>query len=79
MATVGQVIHDFANALTTESDEAWLRKRGRTACDGLDGWARFTSDALSIHFQVEGRRERKAFAALRRAVEAIEAIEGGGK
>ncbi len=27
-ATVGQVIHDFANALTTESDEAWLRKRG---------------------------------------------------
>ncbi len=74
--TVGQVIHDFANALATESDEAWLRKRGHFFREELGG-------AMTDFFRhddghlfspcVDGYPQWCA--ALRRAVEAIE--EGG--
>lgn len=80
-ATVGQVIHDFACALAAESDEAWLRKRGEVAVFR----SRTKTGAWSASFEQYDERglaidgwwttKPAAFAALRRAVEALESGE----
>ena len=82
-ATVGQVIHDACNALCgPESDEAWLSKRG--VSESWKQWdyrevgyvhcARLHARGKSVAV-FERPTEAAAYAALRRAVEALESGE----